>query len=123
MSSEIEIVEEKVVASVTYSIKNTGECTVDIDLDEMNEAIVELFANLYFGILSHKFSEVTLALIEEGMEESENSKLYEYFCKKLQAVARVEMKSILDNDEDKPKKRRKESEEPCISPTDFLTGG
>ena len=37
MPDKIELVEEEIVASIVYSIKNTGECIVDIDLEEINE--------------------------------------------------------------------------------------
>ena len=122
MPDKIEVVEEETVASIVYSIKNTGECIVDIEIDEINDGIVELFANLYFGISTHKFSEATLALIEEGMEEAGEGEMYSLFCKKIQMVAKAEMNGILYKGEE-PTKTRRESEEPCVSPTDFLTGG
>jgi hypothetical protein len=124
---KIEVVEEEVVASIVYSIKNTGECIVDIEIEEIDEVVVELFANLYFGISTHKFSESTVSLIKEGMEEAGEGEMYDYFCNKLQEVAKIEMKGILDNKKDNPEtsipRIRKESEEPCVSPIDFLTGG
>ena len=123
MASEIEVVEEEVVASIVYSIKNTGECIVDIEIEEIDEVVVELFANLYFGISTHKFSESTVSLIKEGMEEAGEGEMYDYFCKKLQTVAKAELSGILDNKENPKIKTRKESEEPCVSPIDFLTGG
>ena len=123
MASEIEVVEEEVVASIVYSIKNTGECIVDIEIEEIDEVVVELFANLYFGISTHKFSESTVSLIKEGMEEAGEGEMYDYFCKKLQTVAKAELSGILDNKENPKIKTRKENEEPCVSPIDFLTGG
>ena len=124
MSKDIEIVEEKVVASIVYSVKSTGECIVDIDIEEINEVIVELFANLYFGIATHKFSESTVALVKEGMEEAGEEEMYDHFCKKLQVIAKSELSGILDKEKPNPDiKIRKESEEPCVSPIDFLTGG
>ena len=123
MPDKIEIVEEEIVASIVYSIKNTGECIVDIDLEEINKPIVELFSNLYFGLSTHKFSEATLTLIEEGMEEAGEGEMYDLFCKNLQLIAKAELSGILEESEKKLKpKVRKESEEPCVSPTDFLTG-
>jgi len=121
--SEVEVVEEETVASIIYSIKNTGECIVDIEIEEIDEVVVELFANLYFGISTHKFSESTVSLIKEGMEEAGEGKMYDYFCKKLQTVAKTELSGILDNKENPKTKIRKENEEPCVSSTDFLTGG
>ena len=127
MPDKIEVVEEETVASIVYSIKNTGECIVDVEIEEINEVVVELFANLYFGISTHKFSESTVALIKEGMEEAGEGEMYDYFCNRLQEVAKIEMKSVLDNKQEKSRhhdsKTRKESEEPCVSPIDFLTGG
>ena len=64
MPEKIEVIEEETVASIVYSIKNTGECIVDVEIEEINEVVVELFANLYFGISTHKFSESTVALIK-----------------------------------------------------------
>lgn len=123
MPDKIEVVEEEIVASLIYSIKNTGECIVDIDIQEINEVVVELFANLYFGMSTHKFSETTLSLIQEGLEESEQGEMYEFFCKKLQLIAKAELSGILEEGEKTPKpKIRKEREEPCVSPTDFLNG-
>ena len=60
------------------------------------------------------------------MEEAGEGEMYDYFCNRLQEVAKIEMKSVLDNKQEKSKhdpKNRKESEEPCVSPIDFLTGG
>lgn len=123
MPDKIETVEEEIVASIVYSIKSTGECVVDIDLEEINEPVVELFANLYFGMSTHKFAETTLSLIEEGLEESGQGEMYDLFCKKLQLIAKAELSGILEESEKTLKpKVRKESEEPCVSPTDFLTG-
>jgi len=123
---KIEIVEEEIVASIIYSIKNTGECIVDIDMEEINEVVVELFAHLYFGISTHKFSESTIALIKEGMEEAGEEEMYNNFLKSVQVIAKSEFSDILDDRKEKPNpdiKIRKESEEPCVSPIDFLTGG
>ena len=57
------------------------------------------------------------------MEEAGEGEMYDYFCKKLQTVAKTELSGILDNKENPKTKVRKENEEPCVSSTDFLTGG
>jgi hypothetical protein len=57
------------------------------------------------------------------MEEAGEGEMYDYFCKKLQTVAKAELSGILDNKENPKIKTRKENEEPCVSPIDFLTGG
>lgn len=119
MASEIEIVEEETVASIIYSIKNTGECIVDIDIEEINEVVVELFAHLYFSISTHKFSDSTIALIKEGMEEAGESNMYDHFCERLQDIAKIAMKQ---ENSKSVVTTRKESDEPCVSPIDFLTG-
>lgn len=127
MSDEIEIVQEEIVASIIYSIKNTGECIVDIDVEDFEDVTMQFFAHLFYNITSNKFSATTIDLIKDGFAESENPNLYSDFLNRIQEIAKIELKEHLQNDvkstQKTKNKERKVSEEPCISPTDLLRGG
>lgn len=127
MSDEIEIVQEEIVASIIYSVKNTGECIVDIDIEDFEDTTMQFFAHLFYNITSNKFSATTINLIKDGFAESENPNLYGDFLNRIQEIAKIELKEHLQNDVKSTRKtKNKESkvlEEPCISPTDLLRGG
>jgi hypothetical protein len=126
MSNDIKIVEETTVASIIYTIKNTGECVVDINLDNFEPETVELFAHLFYNITSGKFSQVALELAKDGFSESDRPNAYATFIKRIQDIAQLELSSHVDKYESKQtnsNKERKNDEEPCISPIDILKRG
>lgn len=137
MTNQIKIVNEEDVASIIYTVKNTGECVVDINLEDFSPENVEFFAHLFYDITSGKFSDTTLQLIQDGFSESGHPEFYKKFLGIMQEIARIELSSFFPGVSDKtdkqnsrsksPKrnedKERNRNEKPCISPTDLLRGG
>ena len=92
MKDQIKIVDEEDVASIVYTVKNTGECVVDIDLEDFETENVEFFAHLFYNITSGKFSDTTIQLIQDGFSESGQPELYKVFLTRMQEIARVELR-------------------------------
>ena len=133
MSEKIKVVADEPVGSIIYTIRTTGECVVDINLEDLEPENVELFAHLFFNITSGKFSNTTIKLIQEGLSENGDQDLYELFLKRMQDIAKVELSSFSEmlSEENSQEEQltqvkdieRKVNEEPCISPIDILRGG
>ena len=133
MSEKIKVVADEPVGSIIYTIRTTGECVVDINLEDLEPENVELFAHLFFNITSGKFSSTTIKLIQEGLSENGDQDLYELFLKRMQDIAKVELSSFSEmlSEENSQEEQltqvkdieRKVNEEPCISPIDILRGG
>lgn len=133
MSEKIKVVADEPVGSIIYTIRTTGECVVDINLEDLEPENVELFAHLFFNITSGKFSNTTIKLIQEGLSENGDQDLYELFLKTMQDIAKVELSSFSEmlSEENSQEEQltqvkdieRKVNEEPCISPIDILRGG
>lgn len=133
MSEKIKVVADEPVGSIIYTVRTTGECVVDINLEDLEPENVELFAHLFFNITSGKFSNTTIKLIQEGLSENGDQDLYELFLKTMQDIAKVELSSFSEmlSEENSQEEQltqvkdieRKVNEEPCISPIDILRGG
>lgn len=133
MSEKIKVVADEPVGSIIYTVRTTGECVVDINLEDLEPENVELFAHLFFNITSGKFSSTTIKLIQEGLSENGDQDLYELFLKRMQDIAKVELSSFSEmlSEENSQEEQltqvkdieRKVNEEPCISPIDILRGG
>ena len=133
MSEKIKVVADEPVGSIIYTVRTTGECVVDINLEDLEPENVELFAHLFFNITSGKFSNTTIKMIEEGLSENGDQGMYKLFLKRMQEIAKVELSSFSEmlRGEDSREEQltqakdieRKVNEEPCISPIDILRGG
>lgn len=133
MSEKIKVVADEPLGSIIYTVRTTGECVVDINLEDLEPESVELFAHLFFNITSGKFSNTTIKMIEEGLSENGDQGMYKLFLKRMQEIAKVELSSFSEmlRGEDSREEQltqtkdieRKVNEEPCISPIDILRGG
>lgn len=133
MSEKIKVVANEPLGSIIYTVRTTGECVVDINLEDLEPESVELFAHLFFNITSGKFSNTTIKMIEEGLSENGDQGMYKLFLKRMQEIAKVELSSFSEmlRGEDSREEQltqtkdieRKANEEPCISPIDILRGG
>ena len=133
MSEKIKVVADEPLGSIIYTVRTTGECVVDINLEDLEPESVELFAHLFFNITSGKFSNTTIKMIEEGLSENGDQGMYKLFLKRMQEIAKVELSSFSEmlRGEDSREEQltqtkdieRKVDEEPCISPIDILRGG
>lgn len=133
MSEKIKVVANEPLGSIIYTVRTTGECVVDINLEDLEPESVELFAHLFFNITSGKFSNTTIKMIEEGLSENGDQGMYKLFLKRMQEIAKVELSSFSEmlRGEDSREEQltqtkdieRKVNEEPCISPIDILRGG
>ena len=133
MSEKIKVVADEPLGSIIYTVRTTGECVVDINLEDLEPESVELFAHLFFNITSGKFSNTTIKMIEEGLSENGDQGMYKLFLKRMQEIAKVELSSFSemlkggDSREEQLTQtkdiERKVNEEPCISPIDILRGG
>ena len=133
MSEKIKVVADEPLGSIIYTVRTTGECVVDINLEDLEPESIELFAHLFFNITSGKFSNTTIKMIEEGLSENGDQGMYKLFLKRMQEIAKVELSSFSETlrGEDSREEQltqtkdieRKVNEEPCISPIDILRGG
>ena len=133
MSEKIKVVADEPLGSIIYTVRTTGECVVDINLEDLEPESIELFAHLFFNITSGKFSNTTIKMIEEGLSENGDQGMYKLFLKGMQEIAKVELSSFSETlrGEDSREEQltqtkdieRKVNEEPCISPIDILRGG
>jgi len=102
--------ESPLVASVTYSIDNTGEMFVDVSMEDFGEEAINGLSTIISMISTVKCTLITLEMIRNAF--AEEGKFEEY----LELITQVTLKNEVAAASDKSKNK----EEPYIKPSDML---
>jgi len=103
--------ETPVVTSITYSIDNTGEMFVDINIDDFDDESIDGLAQLISVISTVKCQLITIEMIKQAF--SEEGKIAEY----IGLISKIASNTASYTEE---LKQQDSSEEPCIKPSDMF---
>lgn len=104
--------EPSLLSAITYSIDESGEMFIDVTISEFDEENIKHLANLLVTIASPKCHLTTMEMLKNNFDEAKEK---EYFDKLVNIVVSQQLLSA-----SKELLSRKESEEPCIKPSEML---
>jgi hypothetical protein len=104
--------ETPVVASITYSIDNTGEMFVDVNMEDFNDQSINGLSTIISMISTVKCTLITLEMIKNAF--AEEGKFEEYLDLITQVTLKNEVAAVSDKNNESNK------EEPYIKPSDML---
>ncbi len=104
--------EPPVTASITYSVDNTGEMFVDVNMEDFNDQSINGLSTIISMLSTIKCTLITLEMIKNAFAEEE--KFEEY----IELITQVTLKNEAVATSDKSDEDSKE--EPYIKPSDML---
>lgn len=102
--------------SVSYNVDNNGEYTVDIDILDYSSETISQLATLLASIPTVQFQVQTMNIVKQAFITEDRTKELE----SLIASVLLKSENILESLKKESRKEEKESEEPCIKPSDIL---
>lgn len=104
--------EPLMMSAITYSIDESGEMFIDVTISEFDEENIKHLANLLVTIASPKCHLSTMEMLKNNFDDAEQK---EYFDKLVNIVVSQQLLNASQE-----LLSRKESEEPCIKPSEML---
>ena len=104
--------EPLMMSAITYSIDESGEMFIDVTISEFDEENIKHLANLLVTIASPKCHLSTMEMLKNNFDDAEEK---EYFDKLVNIVVSQQLLNASQE-----LLSRKESEEPCIKPSEML---
>ncbi len=100
---------------ISYGISDDNLICVDINIEDYSNESLDNFAKLLAGVSTMSFVNDTIATIKKGFEDRQEE--YEYLMDRTSMYAQQEVARILE--EAKFQYATKDSDEPCIKPSDI----
>ncbi len=115
MDNNEEQLEYKNLASITYTLSETGETIIDIEIEDFDVASLESLGMLCGQISSEQIAYETVAHIRNLLIENNQVSLLLPFVTKLNQNSTMISKLFKS-----PEGQDKNKEQPCISPLDMM---
>lgn len=104
-------------ATIAYNVENSGDITIDIEIEDFSKDTIERFAVLFASISSLDFQTQAVEMIKEVFESKEKIKEFQEFADLVfahsVAIAKSEQSYIQKTEGDK-------DDVPVIQPKDLL---